>query len=296
MSEVENGSKFPITEFTFDLLVENPAIVMIAKRGSGKSFVCKALIKYFEKVPVGIIISKTDRVDPFFVKFFPDSFIYYDYKSEIIEKLIRRQELIVEKYTEKKKRGKRIDPRAIVIMDDCLASKGSWMRDEPISELLFNGRHYYIMYVLTMQYPLGISPELRTNFDYIFLLADDTYSNIKRMYEHYAGMFPTLDSFRQIFTQLTTDYGCMVINNRGSRKSIFDKIFHYKAPIISNNDIKAGCYQFRKFHEENYYNDWFRRKKDQKLDVANYFAQKKKDKTDIKVEVKDIASKYRYDN
>ena len=36
-------------------------------------------------------------------------------------------------------------------MDDCLASKGSWMRDQPISTLMFNGRHYEIMYILTMQ-------------------------------------------------------------------------------------------------------------------------------------------------
>ena len=285
MSEEKDGSKFKINEFKFDYLVDDPAIVMIAKRGSGKSWVCKALMKYFENIPVGIIISRTDRVDPFFVKFFPDSYIYYEYKSEIIEKLIRRQELIVEKYKEKKKEGKRIDPRAIVVMDDCLASKGSWMRDEPISELLYNGRHFFVMYVLTMQYPLGITPELRCNFDYIFLLAEDSYSNIKRMHEHYAGMFPTLDSFRQVFMQLTEDFGCMVICNRGSRKSIFDKIFHYKAPTIQNSDIKSGCYQFRKFHEENYDKEWSKRKRD--FDMSGYCVQKKKNKAPLKIEIRD---------
>jgi len=279
------NDKFMINEFKFDYLVENPAIVMIAKRGSGKSWVCKAILKYFEKVPVGIIICKSDRVDPFFSKFFPDSYIYYDYKSEIIDKLIKRQELIVEKYKEKKKQGKKIDPRALIVMDDCLASKGTWMRDQPISELLFNGRHFHIMYILTMQYPLGITPELRCNFDYIFLLADDTFSNIKRMHEHYAGMFPTLDAFRQVFLQLTQDFGCMVINNRGSRKSIFEKIYHYKAPTIKDHEIKSGCYQFRKFHEENYDPEWIKKKK--QLDLGEYFAQKKKDKSSVKVKIQE---------
>ncbi len=279
--DLGGGDKFPINEFKFEYLVENPAIVMIAKRGSGKSVVCKALIKHFEKIPVGIIISRTDRVDPFFANFFPDSFIYYEYKSEIIDKLVKRQELIMEKQRDKQKKGKKIDPRAMIIMDDCLASKGSWMRDQPISELLFNGRHFHIMYVLTMQFPLGITPELRCNFDYIFLLAEDSLSNIKRMHDHYAGMFPTLDSFRQIFMQLTENYGCMVINNRGSRKSIFDKIYHYKAPLIDDKDIKAGCYQFRKYHEENYNPEWSRQKKS--FDLGDYFAQKKKDKSSIKV-------------
>src|SRR5665647_150559 len=97
-------------------------------------------------------------------------------------------------------------------MDDCLASKGSWMRDEKIKEIFMNGRHYKIMYILTMQFPLGIQPELRANFDYIFLLADDQQSNIKRMYDHYAGMFPTLDAFRQVFHQLTSNYGLSLIH------------------------------------------------------------------------------------
>ena len=189
--------------------------------------------------------------------------------------------MVMEKQRDKRKEGKKIDPRSMIIMDDCLASKGSWMRDQPISELLFNGRHFHIMYVLTMQFPLGITPELRCNFDYIFLLAEDSLSNIKRMHDHYAGMFPTLDSFRQIFMQLTENYGCMVINNRGSRKSIFDKIYHYKAPIINDKDIKPGCYQFRKYHEENYNPEWAREKKS--FDLGDYFAQKKKDKSSIKV-------------
>ena len=86
--------------------------------------------------------------------------------------------------------GKIIDPRTYIVMDDCLSSKGSWMRDKPILELLFNGRHYEIMYILTMQFPLGIPPDLRVNFDYIFLMAEDTLSNLKRIFDHYAGCFP----------------------------------------------------------------------------------------------------------
>ena len=33
-------------------------------------------------------------------------------------------------------------------MDDCLSKRGTWMKDQPITELLFNGRHYEIMYIL----------------------------------------------------------------------------------------------------------------------------------------------------
>jgi hypothetical protein len=40
------------------------------------------------------------------------------------------------------------------------------------------------------------------------------------------------------------------------RKSIFEKIYHYKAPIFKDNEIKSGCYQFRKYHEDNFNPEW----------------------------------------
>ena len=69
-------------------------------------------------------------------------------------------------------------------MDDCLSDKGTWANDKPIKQVMFDGRHYKLIFILTMQFPLGIKPELRSNFDYIILLADDFISNIKKMYKN----------------------------------------------------------------------------------------------------------------
>ena len=40
-------------------------------------------------------------------------------------------------------------------------------------------------FILAMQYSLGIQPELRSNFDFIFLLGEDFINNRKKLYEHY---------------------------------------------------------------------------------------------------------------
>lgn len=275
--------RLPIKSFNLDMMVIDPAIIMIAKRGSGKSWVVRAILDFFKDIPVGLIIAPTDKMNKFYGKFFPDSYIHYEYKSEIIEQVMLRQQLIIDKEREKLKLGKKIDPRAFIIMDDCLGQKGSWAKDRPIQELLFNGRHYRLMYILTMQFPLGISPELRCNFDYIFLLADDTISNQKRIYDHYAGMFPNFDSFRQVFVQLTSDFGSMVIVNRGVKKSLFDKVFFYKAPDLSTMvDAEIGCKQFRSFHENNYNETWA--KKSMNFNDHDYFMNKKKNKSAIVVE------------
>ena len=276
-----------IETFKLEMFEKYPAIIMIAKRGSGKSWVVRAILQHFKDIPAGLIIAPTDRMNCFYGKFFPDSYIFYEYKSEVIERVLERQQKIIEKQQEKIRQGKNIDTRSFIIMDDCLGQKGSWARDQPIQELLFNGRHYHIMYILTMQFPLGISPELRSNFDYIFLLADDYVSNMKRMYEHYAGMFPSFDAFKQVFAQLTSDYGSMVIVNRGARNNLFEKVFHYKAPDCTEmgKDTKFGCKQFREFDKNNYNQNW--RKKvltSNPKDVEQYFLQQKKNKKTIVVE------------
>ena len=272
------GNSIPIKEFSLTSMATNPSICMIAKRGSGKSWIVRSILKHFKTIPGGLIISPTDNMSCFYGKFFPDVYIHYEYKSEIIEKVLYRQERIIQKSKEKAKLGKKVDPRTYIIMDDCLSTKGTWMRDAPVMKLLFDGRHYHIMYILTMQFPLGIQPELRNNFDYIFLLAEDFYTNQKRLYDHYAGMFPNFNAFRSVFLELTNEFGAMVIVNRGTRKTLLDKIFYYKAK--NENVDQIGCTQFNDFHNKNYDSEW--RSRNKPFDMDKFVENKKK--STIKVE------------
>ena len=59
----------------------------------------------------------------------------------------------------------------------CQKRKRGQKKDEKIMEILMNGRHYELTYILTMQTPLGITPDLRLNFDYVFLLKEDSTIN-----------------------------------------------------------------------------------------------------------------------
>ena len=127
----------------------------------------------------------------------------------------------------------KIDPRAFVIMDDCLYDN-SWSRDKMMRLLFMNGRHWKIMLVITMQYPLGVPPNLRTNIDYVFILREPYITNRKRIYENYAGMFPTFESFCQVMDQCTENYECLVINNNAKSNRLEDQIFWYKAEKHGN--------------------------------------------------------------
>ena len=272
-----DGQTIPIKKFDLSTMSVNPTICMIAKRRSGKSWICRSILYEFRHIPVSVIIAPTDKESKFYGKFFPDSFIHYEYSSAIIETLLHRQEIMIGKAVEKYKNGKKCDPRMILLMDDCLASKGTWQRDKPIMELFFNGRHKQITYILTMQFPLGISPELRANFDYIFLLAEDYISNKKRLYEHYAGMFPHFQAFLDVFDELTKDYGSMVIANSGARDNFLKKVFYYKAENIKMKAI--GCKQFREFNKNNYNPNW--KSRGNIIDIDKIMDKKNKNKVKV---------------
>ena len=202
------STKIKLKKFDLKNMAEHATVAMIAKRASGKSYLTKEILYHKRHIPACVVISKTEKLNKFYGEFVPDSYIFDNFNSVILTKVFRRQGKLNEDNHNRKKNGKRIkDDRLMLIMDDCMSSKGSWVKDENVLELFFNGRHHHVSFILTMQFALGIPPEMRSNFDYIFLLAEDFISNRKRLYDHYAGMFPTFDMFQQVFLDITEDYG-----------------------------------------------------------------------------------------
>ena len=232
--------KFNIKEITHDKVV-----VLIGKRDTGKSFLCKDILYNHKDIPVGQVISGTEAANSFYSSIIPKIFIHEEFQPIVIQNILKRQKLLLEKL----KHNKNIDPRAFLILDDCLYDN-SWVRDTNIRSLFMNGRHYKILFILTMQYALGIPPNLRTNIDYVFILRENYQSNRKRLYEHYAGMFPTFEMFCQVMDQCTENYECLVINNNAKSNKLVDQVFWYKAN--PHEDFKIGASSYWDYSNNNY--------------------------------------------
>jgi hypothetical protein len=112
-----------------------------------------------------------------------------------------------------------------------------------------NGRHYKVFFIITMQYPLGIPPNLRANIDYVFILRNNNTSDRKRIYEHYAGVFPSFETFCQVMDSCTQNYECLVINNTVSSTKLEDCVFWYKAD--PHDDFKIGHPSVWKYNNDN---------------------------------------------
>jgi hypothetical protein len=254
--DVKFGASYlQLKRFNISDMVEHCTIAMIAKRATGKSFLTREIMYHKRDIASAVAISRTESLNSFYSEFIPDSYIFSEYNPDILTNIYQRQAKINEDNKIRIKEGKKPkDDSLMIIMDDCMSSKGTWLKDPNILELFFNGRHHHVSFILTMQFSLGIPPELRSNFDYIFLLAEDTINNRKRLYDHYAGMFPTFEIFQQVFSEITQNYGIMVINNRVHSTNIADKVFWYKAKEVSK--FSLGSKKYNNYHSQAYDNAW----------------------------------------
>ena len=236
--------KFNMREITFKPNEnKGPVIVLIGRRDTGKSFLVRDLLYYHQDIPIGTVISGTEAGNGFYSSHVPKLFIHDEYNTAIIENILKRQKTVIRQVKKEQEAYKKsnIDPRAFVILDDCLYD-ATWAKDKMMRLLFMNGRHWKVMLVITMQYPLGIPPNLRTNIDYVFILREPYIANRKRIYENYAGMFPTFESFSQVMDQCTENFECLVINNNCKSNKLNEQIFWYKAE--SHSDFKLGSKEF----------------------------------------------------
>lgn len=222
---------------------KGPVIVLIGRRDTGKSFLVRDLLYYQQDIPIGTVISGTEEGNGFYGSLVPKIFIHNEYNTAIVENVMKRQKQVLKQMQKEMATYKRssIDPRTFMILDDCLYDS-AWAKDKLMRLLFMNGRHWKIMLIITMQYPLGIPPNLRTNIDYVFILREPYITNRKRIYDNYAGMFPTFESFCQVMDQCTENYECLVINNNAKSNKLQDQIFWYKAD--HHSDFKLGSKEF----------------------------------------------------
>ena len=243
-----------LKKFNIRDIKSDKVVVLIGKRETGKSFLCRDILYHHQKLPVGTVISGTEAANSFYSKLIPPLFIHEEYSAPLIDKVLKRQKMCIKQInTDIETKGRsNIDPSAFLILDDCLYDQ-TWVRDPNVRSLFMNGRHYKIMFMITMQFALGIPPNLRTNIDYVFILRENIISNRKRIYDHYAGMFSTFDEFCQVMDACTENYECLVINNNAKSNKIEDQVFWYKAD--SHADFRIGAPEFWEMHNRNYNNN-----------------------------------------
>jgi hypothetical protein len=223
-----------IDKLNLDDITVNSHNIVYGLRGSGNTTLIKNIIYHFytkniDNIDNIVVFSATDEI---YNKFLPQKNIYHEINCEIIGNILEKQ--------------KNEKENMILILDDCLNSFDKWTSNPSINELLFNGRFYNITFFALFQFPIGIKPEIRCNFDNIFIFSDGNVSNQKRFFEHYCNFFPSFDIFQQNFEEITKNYNSLVVSQKGKKNTIQDRIKYYK----SNMDLEFKIDKIYKIETE----------------------------------------------
>jgi hypothetical protein len=248
-----------LRKFDMKMIPQDAVCVFIGRRRTGKSTLVKDLLFHHQNIPMGTVISGTEESNSFYGKIIPPIFIHGEYNAAILANFVKRQKLITSKIQQEENARtagqpivkSKLDPRSFMILDDCLYDD-SWIHDKNIRYLFLNGRHQKVFFLITMQYPLGIPPVLRTNVDYVFILREPYITNRKRIFDNFGASFPNFEFFCQIMDQCTENFECLVINNNTRSNKLDDAIFWYKAAI--QGDFRIGAPQFWQ-HNATFYRD-----------------------------------------
>ena len=213
------------------------------------SWLVRDIFYHHKEIPIGLIFSGTEEANPFFGDFIPDSFIHSEYDSNLIETMLTKQSQKVKKARQNGHAdtdGLVPSNRAFVVLDDMLHDAAAWKKEKTIQSIFFNGRHYNLFFILTMQYPLGIPPALRSNIDYIFVFNEPSIKNRKKIYDDYAGMIPSLDHIFNILDSCTQNHECLVINN------LWLKLVQKNHKAEKKEAFRVGHPKIWKYHDLHY--------------------------------------------
>ena len=80
-----------LKKFDINEIKDDKVVVLIGKRDTGKSFLCRDILYHDMNIPVCQVISGTEGANQFFSKIIPKLFIHDEFKTEIDQNILKRQ-------------------------------------------------------------------------------------------------------------------------------------------------------------------------------------------------------------
>lgn len=230
-----------LQEFDPDVIKLDATVVAVGKRRTGKSWVFRNLMYLMkDKLKAGIVISQTDELNKFWRQYVPSKYIYNKYEPEILDGVFRRQKKILNdnSLTEKEK-----DAMApfFILLDDVISDQ-RLKYDQNLMELFVAGRHYRLFVLITTQYAKAITPTLRGNTDYCFMMKCVQQRQKEALWEDF-GDFLTKDAFYQMLDAYTEDNEVLVVDTCPEHKvDPVEMIYWWKA--VDPGPFKVGSKEY----------------------------------------------------
>ena len=253
----ENFNEIGINELDLDIIAPGTdnfqnskqtgsKIVVVGKPNTGKTTLITSIL-YAKKhiFPVGMVMSGSEDSNDHYKNIFPSSFVYNKYDEDTIKRFITRQKIAMKHLP---------NPWAVLLLDDCTDNPSVFRKPLQLG-MYKNGRHWKMLYIVSLQYSMDVMPSIRTTIDGIFILREPLIRNRENLWKNYASIIPTFKLFCDMMDQLTNDYTAIYIHNSTNSNDWRECVFWYKADIPPDN-FKFGCREYWDFHYTRYNPDY----------------------------------------
>ena len=217
-------------------------ITVIGKPGTGKTSLITYLLYMKRNVfPAGLVMCGTEDSNGHYRKIFPSTFVYNKLDENVVSNFVKRQR-IAKSHLE--------NPWCVLLLDDC--TDDPKILSKPLFQGLYkNGRHWKMLFILSLQYCMDIKPSIRTNIDGTFILRETNLRNRRSLWENYAGVVPDFNMFCELLDELTEDHHAIYIHNATKSNKLEDCIFWWKVPKLDDyiDNFKFGSSDYWAFHE-----------------------------------------------
>ena len=236
-----------LKKFDCSMIKSNSVVLCVGKRGTGKTtLTADVLFHLRKKFDAGIAFSATEESNGYWSRHICDTLIHQDFNSKIYENFINEQRRINSK--------SETPINSFALLEDCMYNK-ILKTDKSVRGSFFNGRHWNIFLIITMQYVLDLPPELRSNVDYVFILRNNMVADREKIWKGFCGFIPNFNMFQQIMNKCTQGYECLVVNNTSRSNEIDDCIFWYEAKVrdsfrIGKSQMWFYHYRMKKTNDE----------------------------------------------
>lgn len=212
--------KLKIRKFDATTIKSDAVVLLIGKRGSGKTTLMKDLMYHMrEKLDFGLAMSPTEETTESLSSFVPPSCIYNTFSSPALDVMLELQRQQV-----KSGRFRNV----YLLLDDCMYDK-KIMAGVNTRQLFMNGRHRKIFFMNSVQYMMDMPAALRTQVDYVFALKENIIASREKLHKFFFGMFEDFRDFNKVMNSCTQNYECIVLDNTCKTGELTDTIFWYKA-------------------------------------------------------------------
>lgn len=216
-----------LNEFDLNQLGDNDVVIVVGRRGSGKSILSRDIMCHKRHISRGAVFRPTEAFDPIFSDSGNPAFVHETFDETLLDNMIKEQRVRIHK---DRQLGRDAVSNFLVLDDMATTHRGG--EYSSLNHIFSNGHHEACFVLVTTQRFSSVKGSLLYgNCDYVFLFDTASVKEQEAFFEEYEGHFDgSLQEFKQLFKKYTKDHGCMVIKMTSFvTHRIEDRMWHYRA-------------------------------------------------------------------